>query len=322
MISDEDFRKVVTRSNLAPSVHNVQPTRWLLTDDAIHLYADLSVGLKVGDPDDNDMALSCGAALEATLLALSDIGLNGHVTDFWDDNDTDDRPGLRKVAQISLEPGTPDPLAVQLEHRFTWRGMFDQGSEGEWDRGDVIFVADHETKAWIAARNDWASLEIMKGRPFRQELLSWMRLSEGHPRHAYDGLSREALLMPKRDALMARWALGPLWPILHLFGATRGITAEADKTTSAAVIACFHRPKEESPIATGRAYLRLCLEAASFGLSGWPMAALTDHNKTRFELCDRFEIGTERRLVQVVRFGKASGKRAPTARRPIEEVIL
>ncbi len=320
MIDKAQFQNVVRRANQAPSVHNVQPTRWKLGRDCIQLYIDGSVRLKTGDPEGLDAALSCGAALEATLLALGDIGLNAHVMDYWGGRGPEG--GVQLAAELQLKKGEADPLAAALERRFTWRNFFKDQAVDPWLREDVHFVATQELKARIAERNDWASLEIMKNKAFRAELLSWMRLSSAHPRHSLDGLNNEALQMPNSDARMARWALGILWPVLRLFGATKGITSEAEKTLSAPILAAFHRPANESPIQSGRAYLRLCLEAAQLGLSGWPMAALSDHQQTNAEICEMLGIGTDRRLVQVLRFGHASGPRPLPARRPLEELIL
>ena len=321
MISKDVFHDVVMRANLAPSVHNVQPTRWRLSGDIISLFADPTVQLSVGDPTGRDAGLSCGAALEATMLALGEHGFGGEVEDLWTTGRGNTK-GLRPVADIRLSEGIHDPLSVELEKRFTWRGKFAAKSVEPWPRDDTVFVNDPADIARIADLNDDASLDIMKGRAFRKELTSWMRLSEGHPRYAFDGLSREAMQMPRRDALLARWALGPLWPVLHLFGATKGMTAEAEATKTASLIACFHRPKGESPVASGRAYLRLCLEASALGLAGWPMAALSDHERSCAEMCERFGISGDRKLIQVLRFGAPMGAAPPRARRPLSEVLI
>ena len=74
-------------------------------------------------------------------------------------------------------------------------------------------------------------------------------------------------------------------------------------------------------VETGRAYLRMCLEAASLGFAGWPMAALSDHPVTQNEVSARFGIPSDRRLIQAIRFGVATGTAAPRARRPLEEVL-
>ena len=80
--------------------------------------------------------------------------------------------------------------------------------------------------------------------------------------------------------------------------------------------------RKENAVTSGRAYLRLCLEAADLGLAGWPMAAVSDQPQTNAEICASYGIGSDRRLVQVIRFGLPSAPRPPRARRPLGEVIL
>lgn len=319
----ETLERVVRLARLAPSVHNVQPARWRQSGGAIEIACDPAVALRVGDPEGLDAGLSCGAAVEATVLALSMLGMAGEVTDLWPDEDRHTWRGMRMVARITTRPGEKMPLADQLERRFTWRGVFAEGTPDlfGWSRADAVLVLDAPTRDWLAERNDSASLRIMQDRAFRDELLSWMRLSARHPRYAHDGLSRDAMRMGKGEARLAKLALGPLWPVLDKVGMTGALTAEAEATRSAPVIACFHRPGGESPVTMGRAYLRLCLEAAGLGLAGWPMAALSDHPVTRDEILERLAIDPDHRLVQVIRFGVPTGDPPPRARRPISELI-
>lgn len=323
MITTEQLRDVVMRANLAPSIHNTQPSRWRMDGGDLVVAADLSVKLPIADPDAMGVGLSCGAAIEATALALSLHGFGVKICDAWVDNDRHSWPGHRIAARLTLRPGEEDGLQSQLEHRFTWRGPFENTVPRlfGWARKDTVLVLDSPGKAWLAEQNDWASFEIMQSRAFRDELTSWMRLSPGHPRYSFDGLSREAMMMPKAIARRVRLVFGPLWRPLNIMGVTKGITAEADVTRGAAVIACFHCDIDESPIVTGRAYMRLCLEAASLGFAGWPMAALSDHPVTHAEILSRFAIGADRRLVQVIRFGQPTGNPPPRARRPISELL-
>lgn len=324
MISDSDLRDVVMRANLAPSVHNIQPARWRYDGHDILIAADPRLTLAVGDPEGYDTGLSCGAAVEATHLALGAIGIGATVTDCWHDDDRHTWRGFRLAARLRLQDGQADPLAARLEQRATWRGPFSDEVPNlfGWSRDDAVLVLDQPSRFWLADRNDWASLEIMRGKPFRRELLHWMRLSEGHPRYHMDGLNRDSMRMEINTARAARWALGPCWGLLNLFGATKAITAEADATRTAPVIACFHRATDESPVTAGRAYLRMCLEAANLGFAGWPMAALSDYPQTRAEICDRYAIGPDRRLVQVIRFGVPTGPIPARVRRPLDEILI
>ena len=147
------------------------------------------------------------------------------------------------VARLELSEGAvSDPLAAQIEKRFTWRGAFSTLPVRlfGWSRGDAVFVMDAPVRGWLAQLNDQAS---------------------------------------------------------------------------------FHRPIGESAVSSGRAYLRLCLEAAHLGLAGWPMAALTDDPDAAEQISVQLAIGPDRQLIQVLRFGVPTGTPPPRARRPLQELI-
>ena len=322
MIARQVIDGIVQRATLAPSVHNTQPARWLIGDTAVTVYCDTRVAVPVADPDSFSAGLSCGAAVEAFCLAAAAEGLACAVDDLWT---TEPDAKLRPAAHITLTQAPADhALHDRLEARFTWRGLFDPAPDGlfGWTRADALLVTDQASQDWLAAANDWASWQIMQNRDFRLELLSWMRLTPRHPRSDIDGMNRATMGMSARDARLAGWALGPLWPVLHILGRTQALTAEAVATRSAGVVAVFHRPAGESPITTGRAYLRLWLEATSLGMAGWPMAALADHTATRADICVRYGIASDRRLVQCIRFGRATGPQPPRARRPLDQVLI
>lgn len=321
MISNTIFESCVARAALAPTVHNTQPARWVQDDNVLSLFCDTNVGLAVGDPSGRDAAFSCGAVLEAMVLALSrhhisaDVTLTGH--------DTAPNQGLVAVAHIELGTGAQDGLNEQLENRFTWRGAFAPTPVRlfGWTRPDARFVMDEAGRNWLAERNDWASLQIMQQRGFRQELVNWMRLSDAHPRAGLDGMDRASMRMSVKEARMVPFVLIKFWRVLNAIGLTKGVVSERDVTLASPLIALFHRDENEAPVVSGRAYLRMCLEAASLGLAGWPMAALSDDPTTNAQLCERFGIPSDRRLVQVIRFGEPTGDAPARARRPLSEVI-
>ncbi|KPP91441.1 MAG: Nitroreductase family [Rhodobacteraceae bacterium HLUCCA08] len=323
MIAQQQLERLVTRAALAPSVHNVQPARWRRDGAGLVLLCDTGDGLATGDPAGRDAGLSCGAALEAMVLALSAEGIGAEVA--LTQRGLKPGHGLVEVAMLRLVEGAAEQgLHRQLERRFTWRGAFRDGTPElfGWDRSDARLVLDRKGRVFLAEANDAASLAMLQDRAFRRELLHWMRLSDRHPRAGIDGMDRAALQLGRAEALAAPLVFGPLWPLLNATGLTRKVTAETAATVSAPVIALFHRPAEEDAVTSGRAYLRMCLEAASLGFAGWPMAAIGDHRPTAEAVCARFGIGPERRLVQAIRFGKPTAEAPPRARRPVSELLL
>lgn len=321
MISRDVFETCVTRAALAPTVHNTQPARWVRDENVLSLFCDTNVGLTVCDPTGRDAALSCGAVLEAMMLALSAHQISAEVT--LTGKDTAPNQGLVAVAHLKLSDGTKDGLHAQLEHRFTWRAAFapDPAKLFGWTRPDARFVMDKTGRAWLAERNDWASFQIMQQDGFRKELLNWMRLSDAHPRAGLDGMDRASMQMSATEARMAPFALVTFWRFLNALGLTKGLVSEHNVTLTAPLIALFHVDNSENPVASGRAYLRMCLEACSLGFAGWPMAALSDHPTTNAQVCERFGIAPDRRLVQVIRFGIPTGEATARARRPLSDVI-
>ena len=71
VLREPEFEAIVALANLAPSIHNAQPARWRLVGKTIEIGADRSIILPQADPTGRHIGLSCGAALEATVLALS-----------------------------------------------------------------------------------------------------------------------------------------------------------------------------------------------------------------------------------------------------------
>jgi len=321
VITDDIFQNCVLRAGLAPTVHNSQPARWARDGNVVTLFCDTDVGVPVADPTGASAALSCGAVLEAMILALSAHSLAADVR--YTEQDTRAGQGLVPLAHLTLKTGTEDGLHSQLEHRFTWRGAFvsEPVQLFGWTRSDMRLILDQGSKDWIAPLNDRASLSILQNSQFRRELLSWMRLGLGDARTGLDGMDRTALRLNAGQARFLPKAFTRYWRLLNLLGQTKTLASDAAITASTPVIGLFHCDITENPVVSGRAYLRMWLEATSLGFAGWPMAALADHLDINEALCGRFGISQDRRFIQAIRFGKPTGNAPPRARRPLNEVL-
>lgn len=328
----ETRRAIVARANLAPSVHNTQPARWRFeADGSITVLADETRFLAVGDPSGRDAALSCGAAVEGTVMALAEHGFSAaQVEDIWQAGPT--AGGLRPAARIvAREGGKPSVLSDAVEARFTWRGRFAPADDGmrkdlaTWAaaREDVALAASRADLEMLAALNDEASLRFFRRDDYRGELVSWMRLARSHPDYDLDGLNLDALRMGSLEGRAARLALGSpaLFRLLDLAHVAAPMLAERGKTLSSTAVVLFHRPAEESAVETGRVFYRMWLELARMGYAAWPMAVVADDPGSAAACAARFAIGGERRLVNLLRIGTAPRK-IPRARLRATELIL
>ena len=114
-----------------------------------------------------------------------------------------------------------------------------------------------------------------------------------------------------REYAQVQWAAFDRHPAL-VQGGVRGagsgrlasaLTAQAPVVRSAAAVALFHRPIEETPLATGRRFHRAWLRMQTLGLSAAPMAVLADNDTAAAIVRPGFGIPPQRKLMTALRMG-------------------
>ena len=328
-LTPELLCELVAEARLAPSVHNIQPTRWrLLPDGRLALVDDATVRAPIADPSGHDVRVSHGAALEGMSLALNRRGLCFGELAVAEQPLS---PAHSMLCTMTISDGaTPDPLWQSVVRRMSWRGTFaaspdDDASLAELAASchDAIGIYDRRTIAEIAGWADEAEFSFVRDDHYRHELISWMRLSPRHPRYLQDGLNREALAMSAFEATAAGSVLGSLFHVLALLGLASTLLSDRAKTSSAAAIILFTRPKGEDPLITGRHFYRTWLELDRAGFAACPISALADHPGFNQKLCSLGAVSEGRRLVNVFRAGRPSTPQAPRHfRLPVELLIV
>lgn len=328
-LAPDDFRSVLAEARLAPSVHNIQPSRWRWQDGTLLLLGDTARSIPVADPSGRDWRLSHGAALEGLAIALHGRGIAmGELTLLEPGEPT----ALIPIASLrlhSLSASAPDPLPVA--RRVSWRGGFhpvDAETEHDLDRlagarPDLSLVRGVEPIAEIAKLADLASLHFLRQEAHRHELLQWMRLSTSHPLYERDGLNARVMNLGAAEGWAAGLVLGRLFAPLDAVGLAAPLLSEAAKTRTAAAIALFHRPAGEDPLLSGRAFYRAWLAMEHNVLKGCPMSVLADWPFSRDTLAARNAIPSDRQIVSVFRIGRPKGTpQFAHARLPIDELIV
>lgn len=175
---------------LAPSNHNTQPWQFKINVSNVEVFADRHRAVRVIDPYDRELTLSCGAALFNLRVAAEYFGHQYKVELWPEPND----PNLTARLQLGLrgETSTEDVLLFQaVTQRRTNRQPFRPepvpseilaelteaaGREGAWlvtAQGEAARQAIGELVA-EADRRQWAN------KAFRQELATWMRTDVAH----------------------------------------------------------------------------------------------------------------------------------------------
>ncbi len=336
MFPEADRIDIVSEANHAPSVHNTQPTRWCFGDSEILLYVDEDRVLQVGDPSRQDAGVSCGAALEGTLIALSKRrAAVEEIVNLWGSADAPELPGFTAAARIVCVPNNEDlqdSLADYVSKRYTWRGMFDPAAKGalealaEWGHGheNLTLATAREDIGFLADLNDQMSLRFFKNKPYREELLSYMRFIKSHPLWSQDGLNLDAMQLSGLEGLAASIALkDPFFKGLDMLGLAGHLVTERKKTQSASAILFLTSPKGRSPLDTGRELYRRWLELTRLGFVAWPMAVLADAPDSAAQCASRFSLPQAHKLINVFRVGAPVAGYVPKpARLPVERLIL
>ena len=329
MLTREQQERILGDVSRAPSVHNIQPARWRFGEDMVTLLHERKRRLTAGDPTGRDVEASLGASFEGMRLALSRLGL-GLTQPLQVVDDAEGQ--LRTVCTAQIVGGELfDPLADQVSRRRSWRGVFAPADpfdllalETAMDaRDDAQLLIGTDAISRVARLNDDCSWEFMSDPAYHAELLAWMRLSPADPRWHVDGLNAECLAMSPAERLAASLLFRPpAFRLLKAIGVARALVAESARARSAAAAIVFHRSEHESPFESGRAFYRLWLEITAAGLVACPMSSIADSPSGSAEVRALCGVPNGRRVMNVLRVGKAPVKPPRSPRLPLSELLV
>ena len=195
----EKLRFLLRYAVLAPSNHNTQPWLFQVHGNCVELYADRARALRVTDPADRQLVISCGCALFHLRLAMWHFGCTDRTHLMPSPADPD------LLARVSLgeeDSATPqqDALFHAILTRRTNRQLFRDDPLPEELKLDLVKAAERES-AWLhfadtreqrnaiadliaeGDRQQWAS------KRFRLELAAWLHPNDGDAR---DGIPNSA----------------------------------------------------------------------------------------------------------------------------------
>ena len=179
----QTLRRAAVRATLAPSIHNTQPWRFVLSADALEIHADPSRQLRVLDPRGRQMTISCGCALFNARASIAAAGYDPPVERLPDPM----QPDL--LARVLVGEPRRDWVPVgalddEAERRHTNRRRFSDepvppvavaalvaAADAE---GAVLFPVEREAHRQSTARLSQLADEIENADPaYRAELRAW-----------------------------------------------------------------------------------------------------------------------------------------------------
>jgi hypothetical protein len=314
-VDPQELRAMLSAAHLAPSVHNTQPWRFVLTSVGIELHADTSRQLTRIDPDCRELIISCGAAMLNMRVAAAAMRRVVHVQLTPDAGDPSHLATLTFGARRRIPPADAE-LSPAIGRRHTHRRRFGNGVvapqtlaamvEQARREGVELLHVDERHRRTVARITRVANLTLAGDPEYRRELRAWTsarsRPAEGVPVTAFG--TRPALGGPPlRDfALAMPW----LERVTQHFGNEEWFVAITDADDIPAWLAA------------GQGMERVLLTATMAGLGASFMSQAFEVPPLRTEL--RRCLGVQGIPQILMRFGPAS-PRALSGRRPLDQVV-
>ncbi len=332
-VSENDFPKsgsakdklkfFVKYAILAPSGHNTQPWLFEINDDemSINLYADRTRALPVIDPDDTELIISCGAALENLIVALKYFEYYAEVEYFPSETDNDLLAKIKPM--IGYEPDAEDKkLFNAIKTRHTNRLPFADDTVDGYRLDKLKTIVSEENVNLLVIEGEQVREEVIKiieqgdkaqatNKSFCRELAQWV-----HPNrtNSKDGIPGYAFGMGDLISFGSPFFIGNLnWGDIQA-GRDRNLVKGSP------VLAVIES-KNNNPIdwlRTGMALEKLLLKASSEGIAASYLNQPIEVPELKEKLVKLLHLKGYPHLI--IRMGYGKEVKA-TPRRDLEEVI-
>lgn len=310
-----ELRAMLMAAHLAPSIHNTQPWRFVLTRVGIEVHADVSRQLMRIDPECRELIISCGAAILNMRVAAAELRRVVHVQLLPDAADPTHLATLTFGGRSRL-PQPDAALAPAIGRRHTHRRRFGDApiatqtlfamAEQARREGVELLQVDERHRRTVARITRVANLTLAGDADYRSELREWTSARshavEGVPVTAF-GTRPEIGGPPLRDFTLAMpW----LERVTQRFGNEEWFVVVTDEDDVPAWIAA------------GQGIERVLLTATAAGLGASFMSQAFEVPQLRVELKRCLALQGVPQIL--MRFGPAT-PRAFAGRRPLDQVV-
>ena len=320
----DDLRELVRLATLAPSGHNAQPWKFRLAPGLIEICPDRTRRLPAVDPDDRELWIGLGSALENLVVAAEHFGYHPEVTYHLAGTPADHVAVM--LEKTAAATATRVGLFEAIRTRQCTRREFDGQPVSTQNLGLLTAAATGAGVApllftgpameplleYVTAGN----AQQMGDDRFKTEMVHWVRFND-----------REALA--SRDGLLGRGSGNPSLPrwVAQLFigsalNAKTQDKKDAANIRSSAGLLLFTSAGNDPAawLDTGRAYERFALRATALGLKNSFINQPCEVPALRAQVQAHLSLnGAFPQLLARFGYGPAMPR---SLRRPVSEVLL
>ncbi len=314
-------RDLVSYAVLAPSGHNTQPWKFAVRGDTVQIFPDFARRLPAVDPQDRELWISLGCALENLVQAAQAAGYAADVV----------YPTLGNesiTVHLRQSPATgPAPLSAAIPHRQNDRSLYDGRAVSAHVLRDIARVKPGAGVSSLiftdTAHKEMLIEYIMSGDrrqfgdpAFVAELVSWMRFNKPEALHSLDGLYMRCTGNPD----VPRW-LGKQFLSASTAGQQADTSAKKARSSSGLIVLSAASDDTQHWIETGRFYERLALTLTAAGVQVAFLNQPAEVPTLRSQLAASLNLGTAQPQL-VLRFGHAPTPLPHSLRRPLDAVLI
>ncbi len=314
------IRDLIGYAVLAPSGHNTQPWKFAVRGNTIQIIPDYARRLPAVDPQNRELWISLGCALENLALAAQVAGYMADVSY--------PTPGADHIT-IHLRPSSvvgPFPLFEAIPHRQNNRSLYNGSAvpaAGLARTAAVKSDAGISTQIFIDSTHKEAIIEYIKAGDRRQfgdpafvdELVSWIRFNKPEALHSQDGLYTRCTGNPD----VPRW-LGRHFLSAASAGRQADTSAKKARSSSGLLVISAASDDKQHWIETGRLYERVALTLTASGIQVAFLNQPAEVPALRLQLASHLGLGSA--LPQLIlRLGYADPL-PHSLRRPLEDVLV